>query len=99
MNGLKQRSLDELRNARESLLSIPKHALTFPGIHQWYSQWYQAFLRTQGLIGNAIEVKMYYRCKGFETVTDVDFLNDLRETFVEVLDEAMAEIDNQVAVK
>ena len=96
---LKQRAIEDLNTARRHLLDIRRSVLTADLIFSWYQQWLPAFRRTQGLIGNKIEVRINIRIGGFEKVSDVELLDDLRIRIVEVLDQAMREIDSQVLVR
>lgn len=96
---LRQRSLEDLRNARESLQSIHKHALTYQGIVLWYNQWHPYFQRADSLTGTPITVNVPHFLQGFQVETDVEVLSTLRERIVSLLNDVMRQLDSQHTVR
>ena len=81
MDRLKQRSIDEIRSARENLLAINKNTLTFASINDWFKNWYQPFTRSETLSGNQIRWRIGVIIQGYEAETDVDILSDLSTAY------------------
>lgn len=66
MEKLKQKSLEELRASRESVLSINKDSLSGQNIMQWFIQWGPAFRRAETISSPVIISRVRGCIRGYE---------------------------------
>ncbi len=99
MDRLKERSIEELREAREALLTTSKNTLTFGDIHSWFQTWERRLSRSETLSGHLIRYQIGRVIQGYETEADAEILNELRARIVERLDNVLTELDSSLIVR
>ena len=99
MDRLKERSIEELREAREALLTTSKNTLTFGDIHSWFQTWEKRLSRSETLSGHLIRFQIGQVIQGYETETDTEIRNELRARIVERLDNVLTILDSSLIVR
>lgn len=95
----KQRAIEELDHAREDLLNISKHALTYASINNWHTQWNPTFLKAETISGRNVIWLTGQILRGYDSEKDVEVLDALRMEIIEELRTAISLIDSQVKVR
>ena len=99
MQTLRDHCLKELRSTREDLLKIPKVSLTWSRIHKWWITASPALLRAEGVCSVMLQYNIQFFTNGYETVNDINVLDDLRARIVSLIDDALTDIDGTIAVR
>lgn len=94
----KQQTVEELRKAREQLLSIKKSNLSYNLIVSWGQQWEMTFRKADSY-GQPIKSQFNHMIYGYEKDTDVEVLHALRLAVIELLDRTTLAIDSQVVIR
>lgn len=98
MDIIKQKIIEELRQAREELLSFKRDFLTSIFLFNWFKQHESLWGKTQRYNAYAWP-DLYAKLDGFQQEKDVDVLDALRAQLVEVIDRTIRKLDSQIPIK
>ncbi len=93
--------LQELRQARESLLDLSFGASPYNDIRAWSNAWVPTFRRCSSFDPGiyAIESAINNSLGGYESETDAEVFYELRPNIVGFIDQALSRLDQQYEVK
>ncbi len=100
MDILKQLSINEMKQARESLLSLPKDCNLLLNLNGWFNAWENALNRFDSVRGGIGTFKtLWSMYSNFSTVNDIEILSALRSSMVEMLDERVRIFDEKIIIR
>ncbi len=101
METRRRKLIQELRQARESLLDLSFGTSPFNDIRTLLNQWVHTFRRCNSFDPTLflVEVTINQSLNGYESETDIEVFNELRAQIVGFIDLALSHLDKQYEVK
>ena len=96
---MKRAILDQLKEARETLLTMPKDQLDGHAIVGWYEHYKSLFGRADQLVGRVFGPTIFLAVTPYEKIRETEVLNELMIHVVGFLDEAIPLVDSQQTIR